>query len=183
MPSPVLKVEDIIIDYDLMVQKQQFRKLNAKGENTRFAEHIKLVDGREFIHIVNGLLDNGVSRAVTPIDHFYFDGNVWMITPVQILIQQNYFLQSQGFDIYTERGKFCRIVANKIQFLDPVKDAAIIWSETEILNNEGESYNPKQYQLNSNILDAYNTTEMQVRQMQLDSIRERYPKVGEMYPF
>ena len=78
---------------------------------------------------------------------------------------------------------FCRIVANKIQFLDPVKDAAIIWSEIEILNNEGESYNPKQYQLNSNILDAYNTTEMNVRQMQLDSIRERYPKEGEMYPF
>lgn len=201
MATTVTQVSDIIIDYDLMMQKQQFRKLTAKGENTRFAEHIKLQDGREFLHIINGLMDDGIDKAITPIKHFYFDGDVWMPTPAQILIKQGYFLESQGFDIYTQRGKYLRItVDNKIHFLDPVKDAAIIWSENEIFTTEEilddtqeppvsfspkkyKSFNPKQYQLNAGILDAYNTMEMTVRQQQLDSIRERYPKVGETYPF
>jgi hypothetical protein len=190
------------------------------GAYEKYGVLIEIDNQQKHLVIVEGLEDNGVNTAVTKLSHWYFDGYLWVNKPKQRLSKENEnikrFVEGQNFDIWTSTWKYLKIVNNKPVYLDSVLDAEQIWHngaeilnlqdekfnlEQEILNENGESFEPKQYAsfepkqynsyepkqyekiLNSGIMDAYTFNEMIIRPSQLSEISNRFPSIGEVLNF
>jgi hypothetical protein len=141
--------------------------------------------------IIEGLDDNGVNNAKTLLSHWYFDGIIWVKKPQQRLSKENAntqrFIEGQNFDIWTSSWKYLKIVDGKPVYLDSEKDKDLIWVfGNEILQEDGTSYEPKQYEklgLKPNVFDAYEFNESLIRPSQLNEIINRFPSVDEPLTF
>lgn len=141
--------------------------------------------------IIEGLDDNGVNNAKTILSHWYFDGIVWVKKPQQRLSKENAntqrFIEGQNFDIWTSSWKYLKIVDGKPVYLDSEIDKDLIWVfGNEILQEDGTSYEPKQYEklgLKQNVYDAYEFNESFIRPSQLSEIINRFPSIDEPLTF
>lgn len=148
------------------------------GAFEKYGVLITYDNGYKYLIIIEGLSDNGVNNAETPLNHWMYDGFVWSLKSKQRLTKENeinpLFVDAQGFNIWTSSWKYCKNENGKIFYL--TLDSEIYDFGGEILNENGESYDPKQYvkTLKVGVTDSYSMQEMVIREMQLNDILNRF---------
>jgi hypothetical protein len=151
---------------------------NRTGAFEKYGVLITYDNGYKYLIIVEGLTDNGVNNAETPLNHWLYDGFVWSLKSKQRLSKENelnpIFVEAQNFNIWTSAWKYCKLVNGQIVYLS--LDSDIYDFGDEILNENGESYEPKQYvkTLKEGVTDSYSMQEKVIREMQLNDILNRF---------
>lgn len=190
--ATIVSKNSVMVDYT-KIENQTIPVIDivtTKTENTKYAAMIVLSDGTEHLIIVEGILDNGSNRARTPLTHFIKTGDIWERKSQNRLDQENSnivrFVKEQGYEIWTQIGKFVTIVNNKPKYLDPITDKDEIYNKVEVLDENGNSFEPKQYEyttVKQGVMDAYLFNEEVIRPSQVNAVLDRYPSVGQELTF
>jgi hypothetical protein len=147
------------------------------GAFEKYGVLITYDNGYKYLIIVEGLTDNGVNNAETPLNHWMYDGFVWSLKSKQRLSKENeinpIFVEAQNFNIWTSAWKYCKLVNGQIVYL--TLDSDIYDFGDEILKEDGTSYDPIQYEkiLKEGVTDSYSMQEKVIREMQLNDILNR----------
>ena len=148
------------------------------GAYEKYGVLITYDNGYKYLIVIEGLTDNGVNNAETPLSHWFFDGYVWSLKPRQRLEKENevskIFIADQNFNIWTSSWKYCKIENGQIVYL--TLDSDIYDFGDEILKEDGTSHDPKQFvkTLKEGVTDAYSVQEKVIRDMQLNDILNRF---------
>jgi hypothetical protein len=163
---------------------------NRTGAFEKYGVLITYDNGCKYLIIVEGLTDNGVNNAETPLNHWLYDGFVWSLKSKQRLTKENeltpIFVEAQNFNIWTSAWKYCKLVNGQIVYLTLDSDIYDFGDEIlkEKMQEDGTSFEPKQYEshepkqfektLKAGVTDSYSMQEMVIREMQLNDIINRF---------